>query len=180
MFRRTRIRLVSMFTLIFFVILCAFGFVLYLYMDHLVYADVNNKLLDSATKILQGDFQEIREEHDRSTERRIVYLFWDKNGQLLDIYPKNIPISSDLIQPKDVTIKGQLINNQTIASHTYRILTLNVHDKNILEYYTKIPVESIQLIINIDPETSVLRTLITLIIFGVGMGLIISFLVGLF
>ena len=178
MFRKTKIRLVSLYTLVFFFILSILGASLYLFMYHTSYSSIDEKLSEKEQILLQYEKIEIHAEKERESERKVAYLFWSKNGELLKSFPQNAFFQNDIsyLSPNKHTNKWE---TQTIAGHSYRILTIKAPTV-ILGYENNEPIEMIQLTYNIDPEVNILNRLLILISFGSVGGLILSFFVGLF
>ncbi|MCQ6280544.1 cell wall metabolism sensor histidine kinase WalK [Bacillus sp. EB600] len=175
MFRKTKLKLVSLYTIVFFFILCIFGLSLYVYMYRSTYISIDEKLNEKAVAITAHSGKEIPEENEHETERRIAYLFWGQNRTLLRSYPNNVFLQKNLSKiytrehdkkPQTVTIKGQY----------YRIVSIQTHDLKV----NKKPIKLIQLLYNIDPEVNLLKTMLILIGFGCAAGLILSCLAGLF
>jgi two-component system sensor histidine kinase CiaH len=175
MFRKTKFKLVSLYTIVFFFILCIFGLSLYVYMYRSTYISIDEKLNEKAAAITAHSGKEIPEENEHETERRIAYLFWGQNRTLLRSYPNNVFLQKDLSiiytrehdkKPQTVTIKGQY----------YRFVSIQTHDLKV----NNKPIKLIQLLYNIDPEVNLLKTMLILIGIGCAAGLVLSWLVGLF
>jgi two-component system, OmpR family, sensor histidine kinase CiaH len=174
MFRTTKIRLVSMYTLIFFFILSFLGFILYFYMYRTSYSSIEDRLLEKANTIMFNDMDDLQEKNERESERRVAYLFWDNQSNLIKNYPENAFFKRDIPYFSPNNLKRW--RTQTIEGQPYRILTMKVHGKKL----NNVPVKVIQLIYNIEPEVHMLRNLLIIIGFGSGGGLIVSIFVGLF
>ncbi len=178
MFKKTRIKLVILNTIVFFIILSTFGITLYFYMVHLINSDIDSRLITIAEEIQNNDLHEIKE-HKREVERKIVYLFWNHENQLIEVIPENGIYSTDIRYFKQTLSHEQDIWSQSIDDHHYRIYKIDVGDRAI-SFTPSQSVKTIELIQNIDSETLVLRHLLYIILMGIILGLIISFLIGLF
>lgn len=177
MFRKTKIQLVSLFTLVFFFVLSILGISLYLYMQKNSLASIDEKLRHKETYLIQNSSDELNEEkNERESERKVSYLFWDKKGDLLLSNPKNAFYKKEISSFKP-NRNDKKIRTQTTGGHFYRIL-IHVKQKDELENFPS--AAAIQLVYNIDPEVNVLKKLLLLIGFGCSVGLLISFFVGLF
>ncbi|MFB9760270.1 sensor histidine kinase [Ectobacillus funiculus] len=177
MFRKTKIQLVSLFTLVFFFVLSILGISLYLYMQKNSLASIDEKLRHKETYLIQNSSDELNEEkNERESERKVSYLFWDKKGDLLLSNPKNAFYKKEISSFKP-NRNDKKIRTQTTGGHSYRIL-IHVKQKDELENFPS--AATIQLVYNIDPEVNVLKKLLLLIGFGCSVGLLISFFIGLF
>lgn len=175
MFRKTKIQLVSLYTLVFFLILCFLSIGLYYYMYRTTYAPLNEKLSEDGAAILQNKGKEIPEADERESERRVVYLFWGDKKNLIKIFPENSFFQSDFskLYPDEHDDKWK---DLSFGGMTYRSLTLKAHEMVINNQKVK----SIQLVINITSEEFYLDKLLIMIVIGGAGSLILSFLAGLF
>ncbi|NHM33080.1 sensor histidine kinase [Neobacillus terrae] len=176
MFRKTKIQLVLLFTLVFFLILSILGISLYLYMHKVSFNTIDDKLRHKERFLLHNTNDEFTDENERESERKVSYLFWGKDGKILFSDPKNAFFKNEIssLTPK---IKDKKIRTQTVNGHSYRILTHPIQGHELKSY----PAAGyVQLVYNIDPEVSVLQKLLILIGVGCAFGLLLSFFVGLF
>lgn len=173
MFRKTKIKLVSLYTIFFFFILLLLGISLYLYMDRTTYYSIDDMLQDKAKTVAQNFKKTLSEENEQETERPMIYLFWGKNRELLGRNHNNILLKKELIYPHTLK-KG--IKTEEINGKFYRILSIQPQHIVI----NKKQVELIQLIYNISPEVKMLRNMLIIIGIGSAVGLFLSFLAGLF
>lgn len=148
---------------------------LYLFMYKNSYSSIDSKLSLKSENIIHNPKQEIPEENERESDRKVSYLYWDGNGKLVKYYPKQAFFKRDLnyFTPKH---HKEEFRTQIIEGHSYRILTIKTHEIQL----GKIDISTIQLVYNIDPEVEMLKMLLILISLGSIGGLILSFLVGLF
>ncbi|MGE1166480.1 hypothetical protein ACQJ0Y_25335 [Peribacillus simplex] len=177
MFRKTKIQLALLFTLVFFCVLSILGISLYLYMQKVSLASVDDNLRNKETYLIQKSIEDLPDEkNERESERKVSYLFWDKKGNLLLSNPKNAFYKKEISSFKP-NRNDKKMRIQTISGHSYRILT---HVKKRDELKSFPSAATIQLVYNIDPEVNVIKQLLLLIGFGCFIGLLISFFVGLF
>ncbi|KMN43243.1 sensor histidine kinase [Bacillus sp. LK2] len=181
MFKKTKIQLVTLNTIVFSLILCAFGVVLYLYMNHSIYTEVDSKLNSVFKEIQQEGMRHVVKEHDskRESERKIVYLVWGENGQFLKSIPENAIFSSDINDFSPSRFKDNNLWTQTINKHSYRILKFEPPSSYLEDIGIK-SARTIEIVLNIDPEMTMLQNLLELIIVGCLTGFIISFFIGWF
>ncbi|MGG5254168.1 sensor histidine kinase [Neobacillus sp. SM06] len=175
MFRQTKIKLVSLYTLVFFLLLNALGISTYLYMERISFLTIDENLDSKANHFLLNPSKEIPEESGRESDRRISYITWDKNKKAIKSYPKKAFFQNDY--PYFSPAKNpEKLRTVKISNHSYRVLTIKtpnvVVDQKIIN--------TIQLIYNIDPEVHMLRNLLLMMGVGSGAGLILSVLVGFF
>lgn len=175
MFRKTKLKLVTLYTIVFFFILCIFGLSLYGYMYRKTYFSIDDNLIQKATIISQNKGKELPDANERETERRVDYLFWGQNKKMLRSYPNNFFSKTDLskIYKHNYDKKPQTV---IIGGRHYRILSIQIHGGTV----NNKPIKLIQLLYNIDPEVNLLKTMLILIGIGCAAGLILSCLVGLF
>ncbi|MFC6604220.1 hypothetical protein ACFQDF_26030 [Ectobacillus funiculus] len=134
MFRKTKIQLVSLFTLVFFFVLSILGISLYLYMQKNSLASIDEKLRHKETYLIQNSSDELNEEkNERESERKVSYLFWDKKGDLLLSNPKNAFYKKEISSFKP-NRNDKKIRTQTTGGHSYRIL-IHVKQKDELETF---------------------------------------------
>jgi two-component system sensor histidine kinase CiaH len=179
MFHKIRRRLVMLNTIVFFIILCTFGVVLYFYMHQVLLSSIDERLTSISEKLERGDFREIVSEHDRDSERRVVYLFWDKQGNLIRSYPEEGLYPSEIVHLKPSDHKAKSRWNQSIGDQTYRVFKLDGKGE-MIPPISATPIDKIELIYNIVPEINVLDHILTLIFGGSLVGIIVSLVAGFF
>ncbi|MDP4084169.1 MAG: HAMP domain-containing sensor histidine kinase [Bacillota bacterium] len=175
MFRRTKIKFVSMYTLVFFVILCIFGISIYLFMYKYSYSSIDSNLNQKAENIIHNEQKEIPEENERESERRVSYLYWASSGKLVKYAPEKAFFKRDFAYFSPKNHKGK-IRTQMIEGHSYRILTVKIPEIILHNRHVSI----VQLVYNIDPEVAMLKMMLMMIGFGSIFGLLLSIFVGLF
>ncbi len=175
MFRKTKLSLISLYTLVFFIILSSISLCLYIYMYRVTYFSIDDNLQQKAAIINKTDWEEVPEDNNRHFTRSVVYLLYGKKGNLLISYPKNSFIQDDMSNLK-LNLKKKYPETKKIDGHSYRVVTVKPVGIGINQR----PVYFVQLIYNIDPEVSLLKKLLVIISFGIVGGLILSILAGIF
>lgn len=173
MFKKTKLYLVSLYTLFFFVILSIFSIAIYLYMNHTTYAPIDQKLKEVGTALIHSHEHVAPDEHERESDRKISYLLIGKNDKVLEIHPQNAFTKKDLLH-HELRDEKKAVQTETIEGHSYRILTMKVQNYKFEGELVKF----VQLIYNIDPEVLLLQHLLLMIGFGSVGGLILSILFG--
>lgn len=179
MFKKTRIRLVLWNTIVFFFILLSLGALLYIFMDHQLLRGTDDKLNGIADHIQSEGFKEIRGEHERETERKVAYLFWNKNNRFIGMLPKDALFSTDV---DDFKPNGNSIETRLVGEKSWRVLTVDA-PPNVpgdRDRDTDDKADKVMLVLNIDPEMMTLKQLLKMIIAGSIAGLAISLIAGSF
>lgn len=175
MFRKTKIRLVSLYSLVFFLILTAFSMSMYLFMYRTTYASIDHTLTEKINQNIQIASKEVSEAHEREAERRVIYLFFDNKEKLIISYPRNSFLSRDYKNPALIAPTNN-IHSVHIDGHPYRILTVRSHQLTLENKH----VDYIQIICSISPEVDLLKDMLFIMIAGIGFGLILSILAGIY
>ncbi|HDX9588010.1 TPA: HAMP domain-containing histidine kinase [Bacillus pseudomycoides] len=181
MFKKTKLQLVTLNTVVFSLILCIFGVVLYVYMNHIIYKEVDSKLNSVSEEIQQEGMKHVVLEHEsrRELERKIVYLIWDENGHFIKSIPENAVFSNDINDFSPSRFYDNKLWTQTINKHSYRILKFEPPSSYLEDIGIK-SAHTIEIVLNIDPEVTMLQNLLVLIIGGCLTGFIIAFFIGWF
>lgn len=176
MFRKTKFKLVSLYTLVFFIILSALGIVLYLYMYRTTLSTIDDRLTQKEQSLIQNKGRAVQEENERESERKVSYLYWDKKGKLIKSSPNQSFYQNDIsdLAPEK---HQQGLRTEVVRGHSYRILTLKGDE---ISQSTVKQAKNIELVYNIDPEATLLKNLLEMISLGCAGGLILSFLAGLY
>ncbi|PEB51926.1 two-component sensor histidine kinase [Bacillus pseudomycoides] len=176
MFKKTKIQLVTLNTVVFSLILCVFGVILYVYMNHIIYKEIDSKLYNVSKEIQHEGMNRIIKEHDskRESERKIAYLIWDRNDQFIKSIPENAIFSTDINDFSPSQFQDNKLWTQTINNHSYRILKV----ESSSSYLKNISAHTIEIVLNIDTEVTILQNLLILTIGGCFAAFIISFFAG--
>ncbi|WP_368895548.1 histidine kinase dimerization/phospho-acceptor domain-containing protein, partial [Priestia megaterium] len=175
MFKKTRIRLVLFNTMVLMVILSIFSVVLYFYMQHLIFLNPDNRLSEMSEQVKKRNLHEIQENNERETERRVAFLLWSSDKKLIKITPKKGLYTNDIDDFKPALSEGKIQTSQEVNGHAYRVM--NVKNEG---YIKDQDVSTIQLVLNVDPETQTLEHLAFLLIISAFIGLLLSLVAGLF
>ncbi|ULT57672.1 HAMP domain-containing histidine kinase [Neobacillus drentensis] len=175
MFKKTKLRLVVLNALVFFILQNTFGALIYLYMHYSLYQQVDNNLLEKKDHLLH-EKEKIGEEfnQEREENHRLIYLLWEKDLKLR----KTIPSNS--FTKKDTERFSKLLNKEglqtfSIGSNSYRFINLSVsNNKNYPS------VEKIQVIYNLKREKEMLSHLLMVIGFGSLISVFIAILAGIY
>jgi signal transduction histidine kinase len=144
-------------------------------MDRSTYFSIDDMLQDKAKIVAQNFRKTLSEENEHETERPVIYLFWGKNRELLGSDPKNALSKNSLVKISPHTFeKG--IKTEELNGRFYRILSIQPQHIVINNKQVKL----LQLIYNINPEVNMLRNMLIIIGIGSAVGLLLSFLAGLF
>ncbi|MFD0771823.1 sensor histidine kinase [Bacillus sp. CGMCC 1.60114] len=181
MFKKTKIQLVTLNTVVFSLILCVFGVVLYVYMNHFIYTEIDSKLAGVSEEIQQEGMKHVLKEHEskRESERKTVYLVWDENGHFIKSIPENAVFSNDINDFSPSRFQDNKLWTQTINKHSYRILKFEPPSSYLEDIGMK-SAHTVEIVLNIDSEVTILQNLLILTIGGCLAGVIISFFIGWF
>jgi len=175
MFKKTKLRLVVLNALVFFILQNTFGALIYLYMHYSLYQQVDNNLLEKKDHLLH-EKEKIGEEfnQEREENHRLIYLLWGKDLELKKIIPSNS------FTKKDTERFSKLLNKEglqsfSIGSNSYRFISLSVSkNKNYAS------VDKIQVIYNLRREKEMLSHLLMVIGFGSLISVFIAILAGIY
>ncbi|MGG2092098.1 HAMP domain-containing sensor histidine kinase [Bacillus sp. S13(2024)] len=181
MFKKTKMQLVTLNTVVFSLILCVFGVVLYVYMNHFIYTEIDSKLASVSEEIQQEGMKHVLKEHEskRESERKTVYLVWDENGHFIKSIPENAVFSNDINDFSPSRFQDNKLWTQTINKHSYRILKFEPPSRYLEDIGMK-SAHTVEIVLNIDSEVTILQNLLILTIGGCFAGVIISFFIGWF
>jgi two-component system, OmpR family, sensor histidine kinase CiaH len=179
-FRKTRIWLVVLNSIVFFLILNGFGISMYLYMQHRLNSQVDITLTNVRNHLAHEEFRNLNNLRDPEdeAERRIVYLLWDRQGSLTEQIPRN-SIYSGNIPSFQTTLGTSVLQTVVIGNRSYRVLNVPIGD-NQLSGEKFDSVATCQLIYNLQPENEMLDNLLMVIGFGAVVSIVVAFLAGLY
>ncbi len=182
MFRKTRIRLVTLNVIVFVLLLYGLGSALYFSMQYRLFSQVDRELQRIAFRIEQGPPPHFRLDFKRlpDVDRRIVFLLWDEQGQILSkAFGESID-KEDLFKFRP-TEQPEEIKTMSVNGQPYRVYTLSMQ-KNIwivVNGQTR-TVQHVQLIYNLEPEQRMLNTLLYVLWIGGLVSAMIAVFAGLF
>jgi two-component system sensor histidine kinase CiaH len=171
MFRKTKLRLVVLNALVFFIIQNSFGAMIYFYTHYSLYHQVDNTLLEKKDH-LQREKERLKTElnPEREENHRLVYLLWDKKHQLYQTVPQNS------MSYKNAKLFTPLLNKSGIQSvdigtNSYRYLNLSVKRDSVVK---------LQIIYNLKREKEMLSHLLMVIGFGSLLSVFIAIIAGIY
>lgn len=183
MFRETRIRLAALNTIILFIIINLFGGALYFSTYNHLFRRIDSLLTEVANRSQNDHYRHLVLQKDlgRPAERRVVYLLWDKGGQLLLQVPQGAfsPAALNKLRPLSDT---QDFRTLAIEGHKYRSLSAPLPAD---EEFGKIAPQlrsasTLQFMINIDTESNILSDVIIIVLIGALTGGGVSLFAGFF
>jgi len=179
-FQKTRIRLVVVNSMIMLFVLLSFGVTIYFYTEYRLYSGLDNTLLQTADHEKRELFKDdlLKKPSIESVEtRRVFYLLWDKDRELLAQVPKQAFNTAGTEQFKpNLSTSG--LNTLRIQGHIYRVLTVPVSNVTLPESLGELSV--FQVIQNIEPEKNMMDSLFMVLLLGGFVGIGISLLAGYF
>ncbi len=140
--------------LVLMVILSIFSLVLYFYIQHVIFLNPDNRLSEMSEQVKKRNLHEIQENNERETERRVAFLLWSSDKKLIKITPKKDYIQTILTTLSLRCLEGKTQTSQEVNGHAYRVM--NVKNEG---YIKDKDVSTIQLVLNVDPETQTLEHL---------------------
>ncbi|MEH7115911.1 HAMP domain-containing sensor histidine kinase [Neobacillus vireti] len=175
MFKKTKLRLVVLNALVFFILQNIFGASIYLYMHYSLYNQVDNNILEKKDHLLH-EKEKMGEEFNQEKEEnhRLIYLLWEKNHKLNKVIPTNSMTKIDTERFSKLLNKEGL-QSITIGNESYHLMNISVSThKN----YS--PVQKIQVIYNLRREKEMLSHLLMVIGFGSLLSVFIAVLAGIY
>lgn len=180
MFKKTQNRLVTLNVIVFILLLYGLGSALYWTMQYQLYTKADKELLKIASRLSDAPPPHPKLERKRfpDVDRRIVFLFWNGQGQILGKSFGESIEKEDLVkfQPRkdQVGIETMMINGQP-----YRVYTLPTNKMLFLDGEWG-QVQQVQFIYNLEPEQKMLDTLLYVLWSGGFVSILIAFFTGRF
>ncbi|MFD0698538.1 sensor histidine kinase [Paenibacillus sp. GCM10027628] len=181
MFNKTRARLVLLNSAVLVLILIVAGIILYAHLRYRLYHQVDETILNTAKTMQSGSIdQMLQVDHpEPDADRRTSYFFWDKQGNLINQYPKQSFTLNDASRFKTMTNDGSL-QNVTADGREYRVLGFR-NPMNEAADATSLPhVDYVIVVRSLEAENRMLQTLRTDLALGGAAGLIFSVLAGFY
>jgi two-component system sensor histidine kinase CiaH len=180
MFRKTRIRLVTLNVMVFILLLNGLGSALYFSIQYRLYSQVDRELQWIAKRMEQGPPPHFRFEFKRppDVDRRIVFLLWDERGEILGKAFGETIDKEDLVKFRP-TDHAEGIETMTVNGQPYRVYTFSIDKRVFLGGEAKM-VRQVQLIYNLEPEEKMLNTLLYVLGIGGLVSIMIAIVAGLF
>ncbi|UOF92307.1 HAMP domain-containing histidine kinase [Fodinisporobacter ferrooxydans] len=180
MFKQTRIRLILLNSIVFFIILNGFGATTYFYMKHRMYNQGDMMMRSFASHLKQIHFRDLfyPKSGERGIDRRYSYIFWNDKGQVL------LQLPSNSIYPEDIRkLKSKLgkstIQTVDLSSQTYRLFTIHFNQEDRLDMPLS-HINAVQIIENIEPLEEMFDSLLIVILVSGSISIGVAFFIGLF
>ena len=170
MFKKTRLRLVVLNAVVFFLLLNALGAMLYLYTEHRLYQQVDRTLTEESQHVqhqLGENGTGAPKGGQREAERRIVYLLRDAKGQVQKQVPEGALLPEDW---------GQVAPHQ--GDEAFRTVTLGSHKYRV--YQMPYNNGTAQMFFNLEQTQEMLDSLLLVIGLGVLVSGLLALLIGLY
>ncbi|MDN3017337.1 HAMP domain-containing sensor histidine kinase [Paenibacillus sp. BSR1-1] len=169
MFKKTKLRLVILNALVFFILQNAFGAMIYFYMHYSLYHQVDQTIVEKKSHLLRE--REILSKElnpEREENHRLVYLLWDKKNQLNQIIPQQSLSKADA-ESFSSFVNKEGIQTLSLDGNSYKYLNMSVDRNNV---------KKIQIIYNLKREKEMLSHLLMVISFGSLLSVFIALLGG--
>ncbi|PGV50191.1 cell wall metabolism sensor histidine kinase WalK [Bacillus sp. AFS037270] len=175
MFKKTKLRLVVLNALVFFILQNIFGASIYLYMHYSLYHQVDNNILEKKDHLLHEE-EKFGEEFNQEKEEnhRLIYLLWEKDHKLNKVIPTNS------ITKIDTERFSKLLNKEGLQSITIGTESYHFMNISVSTYKNYSPVQKIQVIYNLRREKEMLSHLLMVIGFGSLLSVFIAVLAGIY
>ncbi|MGV3465144.1 MAG: sensor histidine kinase [Heyndrickxia sp.] len=176
MFNRTKLRLVILNAIVFFILQNLLGGIIFIYTKYSLYHQVDKMMMEKKSHLLKEHDINIERElnPEREENSRLIYLLWKKDGSLYRMVPKETPASLDVDYFTHLRDKKGL-QTVNVKSKSYRILNLSisVHNQNSSQL-------DIQIIYNLNRENEMLNHLLIVIGFGSLLSVFIAIIAGVY
>jgi signal transduction histidine kinase len=180
MFKRTRRQLAMLNALVFFIFLVGFSAILYSHIHYRLLSGADNMLLRLEKRLESRSLDELYRSgrRDPAGDRQIVYLFWGRQGELLEQIPKPF-FPPDELDPLRSKLDSRSLHTVNVGGFRYRVLTLPNPVKMTPEGDEAV-VASVQLVRSLEAEDKVLGSLKLDIAAGCLAGALIAVVAGFF
>ncbi|NRD77891.1 HAMP domain-containing histidine kinase [Bacillus sp. BRMEA1] len=175
MFRKTKLRLVALNALVFFILQNLFGAMIYVYTHYSLYSQADQTIVEKKNHLLsERDKLSTELNPEKEENQRLVYILWKKGHKLY----KELPNKS--ISKSDTDRFVHLVNKEglqsiKIGAESYHFINLSVSThKNYA------PVQNIQIVYNLKRENEMLSHLLMVIGFGSLLSVFIAILAGIY
>ncbi|MGN7471031.1 sensor histidine kinase [Brevibacillus sp. SAFN-007a] len=191
MFRKTRIRLVTLNVIVVFLLLNALGSAVYYTMKYRLYSQVDRELTKVSQRLTVDPLPRLQRINDdpflynrldrkkyMELDRRYGLLVWDSFGRVIGtafgerLEPEALPHFYHIGKPdgiETVTVKGQV----------YRVQTVTVPKKVLVGDHMQVAYQ-FQLIYNLAPEQNMLSSLLYVVVIGDAVSIVIAIIAGWF
>jgi two-component system, OmpR family, sensor histidine kinase CiaH len=176
MFKKTRRRLVFHNAIVFLILLNLFGAMLYFYTQYRLYRTANATIEDMKKDLVADQSDDVGKliSPERAENNRVIYLLWQKGGELGHVVPErgmNPSVAKKFGEAKNK--KG--IQSITIDSRSYHFVNIPItHDK---KYHA---LQTIQIVYNLEREKEMLSHLLIVFSFGDLFSVFLAVIAGLY
>jgi signal transduction histidine kinase len=181
MFEKTRIKLVVLNSIVFFIILNSFGVSLYFYMRYHLYSQVDKQLEDVRTHLLNEPEHHFENMMNPETEgtRQIEYLFWGTDEKIKMTLPEHTLVPRSVYPLLEKVSGSESLHTITKAGSSYRFVNIPVqYDVTIKG--KKEAIEKVQLVYSLYGEQELLKHLLMVVAVGSLMSIIVAILAGFY
>jgi two-component system sensor histidine kinase CiaH len=170
MFQKTRLTLTILNSLVFILLISILGSVIYDYVQHNVYKDVDGSLIKSIQRTeMTGQIPGFE---GPPGDFHIIVLMWNENNQIMNSDPR--PETSFFKEHQSALLPQTFETLQDINIDDFYFRTISIRAK-----FNGEPVK-LQFIRNIDAEKSMLNRLLIIMIIGCGIGSVLAIIAGFF
>lgn len=191
MFRKTRIRLVTLNVLVVLLLLNGLGSAVYFTMKIRMYSQVDRELAKMSKRLTTEPFPRIQRINGESypynrterkkyadLDRRVVLLVWDAKGEVIGT------AFGERLDPEDLskfrhTDKPDSVETVTVSGQVYRVQTVTM-PKMVIAGDRLLKSNQFQLICNLAPEQKMLSSLLYVVAIGDVVSIVIAIVAGLF
>ncbi|PWK16449.1 sensor histidine kinase [Tumebacillus permanentifrigoris] len=177
MFKKTKLRLVVLNTIVFFLLLNGFGATLYLYTKERLYSQMDVMLQEQAQHFLHEKNGDRRPPGgEREAERRVVYVFWDEQGQMQLQVPEGALFAEDMekLRPEG---KAEQKRTVSIGGNDYRVYDLPV---NVAIRGAAKQTRTMSVLASSQPTQEMLHSLFWVILVGGSISSLLALGVGIY
>jgi two-component system, OmpR family, sensor histidine kinase CiaH len=186
MFKKTRIRLVALNSIVFFLLLNVCGGILYFYMEHRLNGQADEALHAQQAHLERERYRELvlvppgdhgDRGRDQRADMRIVTLVRDEAGEVVRSMPDQVLSTDDeaKLRPSDGDEQSRTVD---LDGHPFRVMTLQIPLSSDIAKLTTM--RTVQLVYNFGPEQEMLRSLLTVLIVASVGSVLIAVPAGLF
>lgn len=162
MFKKTKLRLVLLNTLVFFLLLNGFAMTLYFYTKHRLESQMDRSLQENAQHLLREINNGIdqRRGSDREAEKHLIYVLYDVEGKVLKQMPDGAFFPEDMRKLTPEAAEEGFCT-VTLGEHDYRVYNLPVQ---VTVRGLSTPVRTLQVLSDAQPTQEMLNSLLMVIL----------------
>jgi two-component system, OmpR family, sensor histidine kinase CiaH len=175
MFNKTKLRLVMLNAVVFFLLQNIFGAMIYFYTHYSLFNQIDQTLIDKEKHLLHDKDKlriELSPEHVEND--RLVYLLWEKGDKLQQVLPQHDLSTSDVTGLSHLLDKTGL-QSVKVGGESFRVITFSVS-----KHKNYFPVQNIEIVYNVKHENQMLNHLLMVIVFGSILSVFIAIMAGIY